>query len=278
MIALTLAGSLMGCMTMDSFFFNGTPVTSYALGGDIIPPEDVEQVTFTTDDGWTDYGVWAHQPDPNAPVFVYFHGNADNIDHYWLNNDDPTKPGRVEFYWQMGFNTFIFDYRGYGMTGGDPTYTTLQTDGDSAAEYVMSATGLTSDQLYYHALSLGGVPALKAAADYPPKAMSTEDVFANISMIVNDASDLDLPPGWFVQDDWDNAAAAADVHVPILIMHGDSDTYINPYSAELIYAQANDPRVIWHPPGCDHDTTPDIDPTEYIAHLNGWISGADWPS
>ncbi len=272
MILLTL----IGCMTMDSFFFNGVAVDEYALGGDVIPEADVEQVSFETTDGWTDYGVWAHAEDPDAPVFVYFHGNADNIDHYW-GPQEPGTIGRVEFYWQMGYNTFIFDYRGFGKTGGDPTFDTLLIDADSAVEYVMSATGKPSEDLYYHGLSLGGCAAVHAAADHPPLALSTEDMFANINMIVDEASDLDVPPGWFVESDWDNAAAAANVHVPYLIMHGDSDTYIDPGSAELVYAEANDPKMIWHPVGADHDTTPDVDPEGYAAHLSGWMSGADWP-
>lgn len=265
MILLTL----IGCMTMDSFFFGGVTVDEYVLGGDVIPAADVEQVSFQTDDGWTDYGVWAHSEDPDAPVLVYFHGNADNIDHYW---------SRVEFYWQvLGLEVFIFDYRGFGKTGGDPTFDTLLDDADSAVRYVMDATGKPSEDLYYHGLSLGGCAAVHAAADYPPRALSTEDMFANLDMIVDEASDLDLPPGWFVESEWDNAAASADVHVPYLIMHGDADTYIDPGSAELVYAQANDPKVIWHPVGADHDETPDVDPDGYGEHLAGWIAGSDWP-
>lgn len=260
--------SLVGCMTMDSFFFNGVAVDEYVLGGAVIPAEDVEQVAFPTSDGWTDYGVWAHAQDPDAPVFVYFHGNADNIDHYW---------GRVETYWSMGMNVFIFDYRGFGKTGGDPTFDTLLEDSASAVRYVMDATGKSSDELYYHGLSLGGCAAVHTAAVLPPSALSTEDMFANLDMIVDDASDLDLPPGWFVEGEWDNAAAAAEVHVPYLILHGDSDTFINPKSAELVYDQANDPRLIWHSVGADHDETPDVDPTGYAEHLLGWVSGADWP-
>lgn len=264
MILLTLAG----CMTMDGFFFNGTPLDAYTLGGDVIPAANVEEVTFETEDGGTVHGVWAHQDDPDAPVFVYFHGNSGNIDEYWR---------RVEFYWQMGMNTFIFDYRGFGRSEGEATWDHLRADGLAAVDHVSETTGKPTEELYYHALSLGGVPMLYAAASRPPRALSTEDVFANIDMIVDDASDLDLPPGWFVDAEWDNAAAAADVHVPILIMHGDADTYINPESAELIEAQANDPKMVWHPPGADHDETPDVVPDDYRAHLLGWMSGDDWP-
>ncbi len=260
--------SLLGCMTMDSFFFNGTIVDEYVLGGDIIPAADVEEVTFETSDGWTDYGVWAHAEAADAPVFVYFHGNAGNVDEYW---------NRVELYWQLGFNVFIPEYRGYGKTGGDASWDNLRIDGESAVDYVMETTGKPSEELYYHALSLGGVPMLHAAASRPPRAASTEDVFANINMLVDDASDLDLPPGWFVDEEWDNAAAAASVHVPLLIMHGDSDTYINPKSAELIYAEANDPKALWHAPGADHADTPDVVPEDYSAHLVGWVTGDAWP-
>jgi len=254
---------LSGCMTMDGFFFNGSALDAYALGGDVIPADNVEEVTFPTADGATLYGVWAHQPIPDVPVFLYFHGNKDHIDHYW---------DKVEIYWSLGLEVFIFDYRGFGRSEGDPTWDTLLADGAAAADHASGATGLALGDITFHGLSLGGTCAVNIAAERTPKVLITEDMFASAEHLINDGSGLDLPDGWFVEDEWDNVAAAARVDAPYMIMHGTADDYIRPANAEDVYGAANDPKLLWMVEGANHAETPETDPDGYAEHILCWMA------
>lgn len=253
--------ALAGCMTMDGFFFGNERLSTYALDSDVVPAANLEEVVFDGEAGEL-YGAWAHQDAPGAPVLLYFHGNAAHIDHYM---------DKVGTYWSMGYEVFVFDYRGYGKSEGTPTHDGVIADGAAAIAFVEDATGLTTDRIAFHGLSLGGFVAIHNADDYPPRTLVTEDMFASGQKLMNDGSGLDLPSGWMLEDDWDNAAAAAAVHVPYLVIHGASDTYIQPSHAEAVYAAANDPKKLWLVPGADHAEADVVDPAAYAENVTCWV-------
>lgn len=253
---------LAGCMSLDSFFFNPTRVDAYVLGGDVIPPELVEEVSFPAQDGAQLAGVWARQPTSGAQVFVYFHGNADNIDAYW---------SRVELYWEMGLDVFIFDYHGYGKSDGEATFDTVMTDGIAATDHVRDTLGVGHEDMVFHGLSLGGAVALATAVERTPKVVITEDMFASAQMLINDGSGMDLPDGWFMTEEWDNVANALLLTRPYLILHAAEDDFVDPSHAEFIYEKANEPKRLWLVPGANHDTSPEAAPTEYRENILCWI-------
>ncbi len=256
---------LAGCMTMDNFFFNPEKVSAYSLASDVIPAENLEEVSFPSGE-LTLYGVWAHQDDPGgAPILLYFHGNARNIDEYM---------GQLGTYWSWGYETFIFDFRGFGKSEGEADLAGIVEDGAAAVDYVSDVTGLASEQIPYLGLSLGGTVAVHTAVTKPPSVLITEDMFASGQMLIDDGSGMDLPDGWMLEQEWDNTVAAANVHVPYLVVHGDADTFIQPGHAEAVYAAANDPKELWLVPGADHAETPTVAPEEYQARVTCWITQA----
>jgi hypothetical protein len=258
MLVLALAG----CMSMDSFFFNPTTVVAYSLDTSVIPDEDIEEVSFPSTDDVTLYGVWVHQPEPGAQVMVYFHGNEGNIDEYF---------DRMESYWTYGYETLIFDYRGFGKSDGSPSYQGILDDGQAAIDYAADTTGVPPDQIADVGLSLGGAVAVHTAAAIPPQVLVTEDMFASGQTIINDGSGLDMPDTWLLVDEWDNVTAAAEVTVPYFVMHGAADTFIEPNNARQVYGAAHDPKKLWLVPGADHAETIYVDPDGYRERLTCWI-------
>ena len=254
---------LVGCTTMDSFFFNAARVDAYDLEMEHVPPGQVEWVTFDTPDGETLWGVWARQEQgaAPAPTVVYFHGNKDHLGEY---------DAKIDTLWTLGFDVFSFDYRGYGRSTGTPTHDGVVVDGRAAIDLVEDTTGLPSTELAYVALSLGGYVGLRVAAEQPPRALVTEDMFARVDMLVDDGANLDLPAGWMVEGDWDNVAAAGNVHVPYLVIHGAEDTFIRPEHAQLVYAGANEPKELWLVEGADHADAPEVDPESYRVRVGCW--------
>lgn len=253
--------TLVGCMTMDSFFFANEAVDAYSFDFADVPTELVEEVSFTSGED-TLYGVWAHQEDPDAEVLLYFHGNTGNLDVY--NRE-------INRYWTYGYDVFSFDYRGYGKSEGSPTWEGVAEDGLAAVEYVEDATGESAADLPFLGLSLGGSVATRTSSVMPPSVLITESMFAAGQELIDDGSGLALPPGWLLEDEWDNRVAMAEVHVPVLIMHGEADDFIQVDHAHEVYAAANDPKLLWTVPGADHSTIPDTDPQGYFEHVTCWI-------
>lgn len=267
MIALL---SLSGCMTLDFFFFDPTPVDEYAFEATRIDRSQIQEVGFASADGTWLTGVWLWQDDPEAAdTVLHFHGNAGNLD---------THLERLELFWSYGYNVVSFDYRGYGTSEGSPDHDGVLADGVAAVEHVMDGLNVDSGQLYFHGVSLGGYVALNVAEDYPPAALITENTFSSGENLASTNAQVELAPAWLFEGEWDSMAAAARMQgVPYLVIHGDSDNYILPEHAQWLYEAANEPKELWMVPGGDHGPVTDslrhyqLLPEEYEAHVTGWF-------
>ncbi len=267
---------LVGCYSLDGFFFQPGTVEAYTLGGDVIPASCQELVSFDGEAG-TLYGAWAHQPavegadcedtvpNPDAPMVVYFHGNAANIDEYWP---------QVEFHWALGHEVFIVDYRGYGRSWGDPDFDGVIADGRAAVAHVEDRTGLDPTELVYVGLSLGGFVAVHLLEDAPPGVLITEDMFANTQKMLNDGTDLDLPSGWFFTEHFDNLGPLRRMPptIPTLVTHGAEDDYIQPEHAELVFAAAAaETKELFLVPGVGHADAVADAPELYAPQIDCWV-------
>lgn len=266
---------LSGCYRLDGFFFNPEVVDAYALGGDVIPAACQELVAFDGKAG-TLYGAWAHQAadasecEPgerraDRDVVVYFHGNGSNIDGYWAD---------VEFYWESGYEVFIFDYRGYGRSPGEPDFEGVIEDGAAAVAQVMATTDRSSAELVFIGLSLGGFVSIHNLKETPPRVLITQDMFASTQKILDDGTTLDLPSGWFFENNFDNVAtvAAMPTTIPYLVSHGAEDTYIQPEHAELVFeaAAATTKRLLLNP-DADHAETLSESADSFRQVMECWI-------
>lgn len=259
MIALLLTG----CFSLDGLVIPGDPKEAYDWSGLDVDPALVEEVEVTAEDGTRLAGVWLHQPEP-APPLIWFHGNGGANDTY---------PERLAYYHAWGlYDVFAIDYRGFGTSEGDPTAAgVLEQDGLAAVRYVSDATGVAPEDIGWITLSLGGAVALHTADEVGAKGIVLESVFASMDKLLDDGSTLDLPPGWVFHDQYDNVAAIADVHVPVFIIHGQDDDFVDPAAALALYGAANDPKFIWRPDGVAHADIVDVLPDDYDARVQAFL-------
>lgn len=256
---------LLGCMTLDGFFFAPTPTDAYAITSEVIPAESIELDSFAGPDGSTLYGWWAHQDSAGAPVMIYFHGNSGNLDD---------TPPMVEALWSLGLEVYAVDYEGYGMSTGSPSHDHVIADAVATAGHVSSTTGVAVGDLLYYGQSLGGFATLHAALEVAPRALITDSTFANGALIGAESASIDMPIGWVLKEAYDNAAAIARLHLPVLVMHGQVDDYINIHHGDAVYAAANPPKFYWTVPGADHAELHEVDRAGWDAHVGCWVAVA----
>ncbi|MCB9669993.1 MAG: alpha/beta fold hydrolase [Alphaproteobacteria bacterium] len=236
---------LSGCLTLDFMFFSGPSESTGPIEPELVDPANIEEVAFPTSDGLELRGAWAHQPDPEAPVLVYFHGKGGDIASNWNH--------RVEPLYALGYTVFVFDYRGYGASDGEQDGGGItEEDGLAALRYVTATTGKAPEELYWYALSLGGAVALHTTDDFPARAMVLESVFASADFMLDSSVLLDLPPAWFVEDDVDNVEAIRLAQAPVFVIHGLADDFVDPRSGRMLYDAAPPPRELWQPEGVGH--------------------------
>src|SRR5262249_49975268 len=111
-------------------------------------------VRLTAEDGVGIHG-WL-LPAPDAPFTVLLaHGNAGNISHRL----DRARHLRS----RLGAEVFLFDYRGYGQSGGSPDEPGTYADARAAHRYLTEARGVEPDRLALFGESLGSAVVLELA-------------------------------------------------------------------------------------------------------------------
>ena len=163
-----------------------------------------------------------------------------------------------------GFNVFLLDYRGYGVSGGTASMSGVQDDMDAALGAVLARNDVDPDRVVVFGQSLGGAIAIHNVAHSPHRrhirALVVESAFASYREIAREklASfwltwPLQWPLSWTVSDAYNPSAAVASISpIPLLIIHGDRDLIVPPHHGQELYDLAREPKQIWIVPGGGH--------------------------
>lgn len=215
-----------------------------------------EEVSFPSLDGTrlTGWFIPSQQKDPVGTV-IHFHGNAANISNHL---------GFVDWLPGAGFNLFLFDYRGYGDSGGSPGRRGVFEDSVAALRYVAARSDVDPARLIAFGQSLGGANAITAAAatpDVPLKGVVVDSAFYSYRSIARDKIGLIPVLGWFK---WPlSFLTATNGHspgpviarlapTPVLIIHGTNDRVIPYGHGRRLYKAAASPKAIWTVEGGRH--------------------------
>lgn len=163
------------------------------------------------------------------PCVLYFHGNGEVICDY-----DNIAP----LYNMMGVNLIVTDYRGYGASGGNPTFTALINDAHAllgAVDKGLNRLGIRRD-LWVMGRSMGSIPALELAAAYPQeiKGLIIESGFISATRLIRNwglpAEGIDLDA--LEEECLDTVRR---VQIPTLVLHGERDTLVPVKEAHYLY-------------------------------------------
>ena len=216
---------------------------------------DYEDVYFNAADGVRLHGWWLPAEKVAQGTVVFFHGNAENIS---------THIGSVYWLPAAGFNVFMMDYRGYGLSDGAPSLPGIHADAIAALQTVMERTDIDTSRVVVLGQSLGAAVSIYAVAHSPYrprfKALIVDSVFASYRQITQEklgALWLTWPFQWplalTVSDDFSPAKAVASIApVPLLVIHGTGDQVIPIAHAHQVFASANEPKTLWEIPGAQH--------------------------
>ncbi|MCS6807651.1 MAG: alpha/beta hydrolase [Bacteroidota bacterium] len=269
--------TVQSCATMDGFMFNPQQVSEYALSDSIIPKSAVEPVTMNSG-GFKIYGFFIKSPraTPTTPTIFYHHGNFQGIQAYW---------DRMEYLYKAGYNTFIYDYRGYGKSEGKSSQESLEADAEAALAYLLSRRDVDKTNIVLYGYSLGGVPSVYLASKYAtpnatfqPKGLITEAIFASATDLVQSGTLLDIPGGFLMRDEFSNLHRIRQIRCPLLLMHGTADRFIDiTRHGEKLFAAAPDnlrpPKEFLRIPGAGHSTIPEtMLLNNYIAKLQDFTT------
>ena len=200
-----------------------------------------------------------------------------------------------------GYDVFSFDFRNHGASTCEENYRPLQWCTDRELDDILGAVAFVEDwlerqqrppEIGLFGVSRGGAACLLAARRNPTiNAIITDgafssdkvieyfmkrwaSVFAKIRFVYENH-----PPTfwrflrWLLYRECHRklgiripSARKALMHMeprPILLIHGEEDTYIPVDQSRILYAAASDPRYMWIVPGAKHNQSAIVAPQEY---------------
>jgi fermentation-respiration switch protein FrsA (DUF1100 family) len=217
----------------------------YPLREHLARPADfglaAEERWLTAADGVRLHGWWLRGRGRRA--LVWYHGNAGNISHR-LDN-------ARRLIDRFGLDILLVDYRGYGLSEGQPEEAGLYRDG--WAMYREAVSRFAPEQVVLFGRSLGAAVAIEVALEAPCGGVILETPFLSVPALARAVWPL-VPTG-LVRTRFDNEAKIAGLVAPKLFLHGDRDEIVPLAHAERLYALARPPKRFFLIPGASHNDT-----------------------
>jgi pimeloyl-ACP methyl ester carboxylesterase len=213
-------------------------------------------------------GCWYGRSFPGALTVVHFHGNGETVGDYLEDF-----AGRMEL---LGVNLFLAEYRGYGMSGGEPRLAAMLDD----IPPIVVATGVEPDGLVFFGRSLGSLYAVHAASLYPAAA----------GIILESAIADPLDRVLVRVEPWQLGSTQEELRGEVdrlfsqerklaafqgrtLVLHARNDDLLDVSHGERLYAWANDPKEMVIFDRGDHNNIMEVNREDYFARLGRFFAG-----
>ncbi|MEM6519134.1 MAG: alpha/beta fold hydrolase, partial [Cyanobacteria bacterium P01_D01_bin.71] len=185
---------------------------------------------------------------PSSKVMLYLCGVGRNMgDYNYL--------ARVSAFRQLGFSVLVFDYQGYGRSGGEfPHEAQLYEDAEAAWQYLRAVQQIPAEQIVIYGESLGGAIALELAIQHPDAAgLIMQSSFTSMSAAVQQrAFTRFLPIDQMLTERFASIDKVAALQIPVLFLHGEADSVVPSAMSQQLYNRALPPKQLFLIPEADH--------------------------
>jgi pimeloyl-ACP methyl ester carboxylesterase len=204
-----------------------------------------EDITLTASDGVRINGWFlpAHTEGNAKLTVLLLHGNAGNISH---------RLEKLSILRDLGVDSFIIDYRGYGRSEGRPNEEGTYRDAQAAYEYLTRQRKLPPRSIIVYGESLGSAIAADLASKVEVGGLILEEAFTSTGDVGQKMFPF-FPVRWLVRNKYDTLSKMPRIKVPLLMLHSREDETFNIRHAQLLLAAANDPKQLVELHGSHND-------------------------
>jgi hypothetical protein len=230
-IGVALAAAAFGARTYAGRVMSSRAVTPKAMGS-ALPDTSIgfSRVAIPSGDR-TLIGWWVRAPGDSAqpaPSVLFLHGNRSAISDY---------VGLLRFFHREGVSAFVFDYSGFGASGGSPSLKNAIADAGVVARVFADSAGKASRKVAMGS-ALGATVLLQAIDSVQPhvNGLVIEGVDASVRDAAVRSGRLPKLVAPLLTELADNVAAASRVDVPLLAVHSYDDARAPIAEAEKVVA------------------------------------------
>lgn len=209
----------------------------------------------------------------DAPAILYLHGVRWNLTGQLF---------RIEQLHAQGYSVLAIDYRGFGQSQGDlPSETSVYEDARIAWERFQLLQPDPGKRLIY-GHSLGGAVAIDLAAELgqqaankqlppPVRGLVIESTFTSLADVAAAVANTSLPVRWLLSQKFDSIDKIAEIHMPLLVVHGLDDRYVPPRFSQQLFDAALEPKHLLLVPGASHNNSLSLGGRSYRQALQGLL-------
>jgi fermentation-respiration switch protein FrsA (DUF1100 family) len=209
----------------------------FPSGPDDFPPwppdPKTEDVWFDSADGMRIHGWWIPMDDPNAGVVLHAHGNGGNLSHW--------APVAAELKKHLNRSVLLFDYPGYGKSGGKPSEKGCYDAAAAAYDWLTQVKKIDPRRIVLLGESLGGGVIVDLASRRDHEALVLFKTFTSLP----DAAKVHypwLPTRMLMSNRFDSLAKIKRCTRPVFVAHGTADDIVPFAQGERLFAEANEPK------------------------------------
>ena len=163
------------------------------------------------------HGWWL--PCAGSRLTVLFcHGNGGNVSH---------RLETLRLLHGLGLSVLVFDYSGYGRSGGKASEEATRADARAAWDWLVREQGMAPERIVLFGRSLGGAVAAGLAGELAEKGISPaglilESTFTSVPAMASYIYPW-LPVRGLVKDRYDTLATLSGLRLPVLFGHSPDD-------------------------------------------------------
>jgi uncharacterized protein len=191
------------------------------------------------------YVVIASSSCTDVPVLLIYHGVQETISD-WVKAQ--------QLLYNHCVSSVIFDPTGSGNSFRPARFEAIGED--SIAAYTFTIRLFPGKRVYVFGHSMGNGPMLEAVPHFPspPAGVIVAGAFTSLrSQGAIEKHLLYRLLAYTIPDWWDNVKAVQEIHLPLLVIHSDSD-HVNPVDGgRSIYAAAQQPKALIILHGYNHN-------------------------
>jgi fermentation-respiration switch protein FrsA (DUF1100 family) len=202
------------------------------------------EVYFNSQDGKMLHG-WFFPQNKETPVILFSHGNAGNISDRLHN---------IRLLLDKGLQVFIFDYRGYGQSSGNPSEKGIYLDGLAAYDYLVQRESVPPERIILFGRSLGAAVAIEVALNRNVRSMIIESGFTSTKEMAGTMFPFSLVSR-LLPANYNNLEKIGKVRIPKLIIHGDSDEIVPFAMGKRLFEASKEPKYFYALKGAGHNDT-----------------------
>ena len=203
--------------------------------------KELQPLVAKTEDGLTITSWYAPPQKRGTFTIVFFQGNNGHLGY---------RNYKVRPWIDAGYGVLMVGYRGFGNPGS-PSEEGLYSDARAAIGALIARNVLEKAMVFYGE-SLGTGVAVQMATEFDASGLILESPYTSIPDVGANRYPM-VPVHYLMDDQYDSIDKIGDVHMPLLLLHGQDDQVVPVKFGHKLFDAANEPKQAEFVPEAGHN-------------------------